>query len=96
MLPSAKGDMEKNNGGITHETTIAMDSQYIKDLNGQLIYVTDLKAAIRQAECFADLRHRDSRYAALDSKLRDYWTDVLTQLKTLQTKNTRHGLHRQE
>lgn len=71
---------------------------YIKDLEGALLEVTDLRAAIAQAAIFLDLRHPDPSPAqvAQDFKRQRYWKDVyiklchlraVKELQTLKTKN---------
>lgn len=56
----------------------------ITDLNGQEIKVTDLIAAIRQAETFKDYHHEPPR-PEMDKSRQAYWTDIYNKLLNLQT-----------
>ncbi|MBB6271831.1 hypothetical protein HDF26_002288 [Pedobacter cryoconitis] len=55
---------------------------YIKDMEGSLLEVTDLRAAIAQAAEFLDLRYKDPSpaQAAQDLKRQKYWKDVYIKL----------------
>lgn len=57
---------------------------YIIDKNGKQITVTDIKAAIKQAEAFKDYRHETPGFEELDNILREYWTDMYEKLLRLQ------------
>lgn len=71
---------------------------FIKDLEGSLLEVTDLRAAIAQAAEFLDLRHPEPSPAqhAQDLKRQRYWKDVYIKLcqlravKELETLKTKH------
>ncbi len=56
----------------------------ILDLNGYLIEITDLTAALKQAEEFTSYRHVNRQFSQLDSKLNAYWKDMLNKLLALQ------------
>jgi hypothetical protein len=62
----------------------------ITDLNGQKIKVTDLIAAIRQAETFKDYHHEPPR-PKMDKRRQAYWTDIYNKLMNLKTQlNQKH------
>lgn len=50
------------------------------DLAGRPIRVTDLEAAIKQADRFRNQYHEDPRFAELDERLRGYWEDFYQKL----------------
>lgn len=56
---------------------------YIKDLNGCLIQVTDLDAAIAQADEYRHARHEDKRFRKLDDRLNQYWQHIYEELQIL-------------
>lgn len=60
----------------------------ITDLAGQVLEVTDLQEAIRQAEIYKDTQYNDNNYKNLDEALRRYWTDIYEKL--LKLKNKEH------
>jgi len=49
---------------------------FIRDSDQQLIEVTDLEKTISQAKMFANMRHCDKRFKALDKKLQQYLKHV--------------------
>jgi len=53
------------------------------DLAGRPIRVDDLEAAIKQADRYRNQYHEDSRFAALDKRLRAYWEDFYQKLIVL-------------
>lgn len=53
------------------------------DLAGRPIRVTDLEAAIRQADSFRNQYHEDTRFTELDKRLRAYWEDFYQKLIVL-------------
>lgn len=56
---------------------------YIIDNTGRKIEVTDLDAALKQAETFADYFHEDKAFADLDQLQKSYWLDIIEKLKQL-------------
>jgi hypothetical protein len=56
---------------------------HIVDMEGQVIHVTDLDAAIRQADIFRQYRHTDEKYHKLDNTLAAYWNHIYEQLVQL-------------
>jgi hypothetical protein len=59
----------------------------IKDLYGDSITVTDLKAAIEQAHLFKNLSHIDPtpKMKVQDYERKQYWTDIYRKLLQLQS-----------
>jgi len=56
---------------------------FIRDNNQQLIEVTNLKKAIKQAKMSSTMYHRDTRFKELDKELQQYWEDILQKLYAL-------------
>jgi len=63
-----------------------MEPLTITDNTGRRIEVTDLQAAITQAENFAAFTHDNPDYAAFDKERQAYWRDVHQKLLELQSK----------
>lgn len=59
----------------------------ITDVNGKKIDVTNIAAAIEQAEYFKDCYHEPPDLIA-DEKLQTYWTDLHNKLLKLQSRLT--------
>jgi hypothetical protein len=57
-----------------------MESLSIIDLNGEVLVITDLEAAIRQADVFRWYRHKDERFSDFDDRRNAYWDDVYHKL----------------
>jgi hypothetical protein len=53
------------------------------DLAGRPIRVSDLEAAIKEADRFRNQYHEDPRFAELDKRLRAYWEDFYQKLIVL-------------
>lgn len=61
---------------------------HITDLNNYVIKVTDLEAAIRQAEEFKNYQHENPDFRSGDHQRQLYWADLhrkLLNLKQLKT-----------
>ena len=56
---------------------------YITNNEGRRIEVTDLDAAIMQADRDRKYRHEDSTYAELDKRLIAYWEDIYDKLTAI-------------
>lgn len=54
---------------------------HIFDNEGNQLTITNLEAAIEQAQSLADFRHVDPAFEELDETLNAYWNDILTKLK---------------
>lgn len=65
--------------------------QYIKDIEGCLIEVTDLKEAIFQVAMYIrySYEHPADEDQAFYLKRRKYWKDIYTKLNLLKDKNER-------
>ncbi len=59
---------------------------YLTDLNGKQIEITDLEAAIEQADDYRHWHHTDVAYAELDRRLQAYWQHIYEQILTLKNK----------
>lgn len=57
----------------------------ITDFNGNVIKITDLSGAIKQAKEFSNYRHADKGYRKSDCQLSVYWKDILKKLLALKT-----------
>ena len=55
--------------------------------NGEILTVTDLDAAIEQAESFKGMRHKNNECKELDDKLNAHWSEVHEKL--LELKNAK-------
>ena len=58
---------------------------HIIDNCGKLIEVTDLSAAIVQAELFKGFHHEDAAPLSADKERMAYWTDIHAKLLELQS-----------
>ncbi|MET7000666.1 3-isopropylmalate dehydratase [Chitinophaga defluvii] len=61
---------------------------HVKDLNNNLIEVTDLDKAIEQAGDFKQYQHQDPHCIDTDQQRQRYWADLhqkLSNLKNLKT-----------
>ena len=58
----------------------------ITDLNGNILTVTDLSAAIEQAADIKDYRHHDPVFKEFDDQQQAYWKDLYEKLLQLQSK----------
>ncbi len=56
---------------------------HIKDMDGCLIEVTDLKEAVRMAKRYAGYRHGETVFSDLDKRLAAYWTDMHEKLRAI-------------
>lgn len=56
---------------------------FITDLNGLQITVTDLPAAIKQADNFRHFKHEDREMQKMDADLNAYWQDVFNKLQKI-------------
>ncbi|GAA0536986.1 hypothetical protein [Chitinophaga japonensis] len=56
---------------------------FIFDSNGKKLEITDLNAALKQADLFRYFHHDDPAFAALDRELSAYWQDVYDKLLEL-------------
>jgi hypothetical protein len=52
----------------------------ITDINGCLITVTDLEAAIKQADEYRHYKHKDKSYSDFEKQRNAYWTDIYHKL----------------
>lgn len=55
----------------------------ITDNKGCEIIVTDLNAAVKQADDFRQMKHKNEGYEILDSSLNEYWQDIYEKLMAL-------------
>ncbi|MBV9986040.1 MAG: hypothetical protein JO301_00055 [Chitinophagaceae bacterium] len=58
---------------------------YITDNTGRQIKVTDLDAALAQAELFAQYFHEDKAFSDFDELQKSYWLDIIAKLKELKS-----------
>lgn len=56
----------------------------IKDLHENIVVITDLKTAIRQAKLYKSFRHKNPGFTKMDKHLKAYWTDIYNKLIILQ------------
>jgi hypothetical protein len=59
----------------------------IYDKEGKPRTVTNLDAAIEQADLFRGLSHADKTHSASDKERQDYWEDIYQKLLALQKDN---------
>ena len=55
----------------------------IKDINGNIVQVTDLDRALQQADDFRKYKHTDNKHISFDREQKAYWEDMYKKLKQL-------------
>ena len=58
----------------------------LKDLNGELITITDLEKALAQADEYRYYQHTNKKYKKFDKSRQAYWQDLYEKLKELYEK----------
>ncbi|GIM54026.1 MAG: hypothetical protein Q4B43_08470 [Bacteroidota bacterium] len=53
----------------------------IKDINGNIVQVTDLDKALQQADDFRKYKHTDNKHISFDREQKAYWEDMYKKLK---------------
>ncbi|MFJ1365943.1 hypothetical protein ACILDU_05795 [Capnocytophaga canimorsus] len=55
----------------------------IKDINRNIVQVTDLDKALQQADDFRKYKHTDNKHISFDREQKAYWEDMYKKLKQL-------------
>ncbi len=58
------------------------------DKEGNTLTITDLDAAIEQADLFRDFRHEDRTFSAFDKKQKAYWQHLYEALNRIKSQTT--------
>lgn len=61
---------------------------YINDIEGNLLEVTDLDQAIRQADTYRKYKHLDNAFNE-NNRAQNYWQDLYEKLTQIKRKNNK-------
>lgn len=59
----------------------------VTDREGNILTITDLGAAIEQADLFRDFRHEDRKFTAFDKKQKAYWQHLYEALNRIKSQD---------
>lgn len=71
------------NWAVTCITALKYFAMHIIDLNGKEIKITNLHAAIEQANLFVGYFHTDEQFKDFEEVQKTYWIDILQKLQEL-------------